>query len=86
MERPVDDTEKVHWYFHGLGYDFSTFSKTQFSLYPLPSFPNLVSKAESFEIFLKSLEPSTGAVFAFTAHVVPSLSGRGRGRDGVSRG
>ena len=49
--RPVDDTDKVHWFLYGFGSDFTNFSTSQMAQTPLPSFPNLVSKAESFELF-----------------------------------
>ncbi|KAL6337939.1 hypothetical protein AAG906_005404 [Vitis piasezkii] len=49
--RPVDDTNKVHWFLHGLGSDFTSFSTAQMAQTPLPSFPDLVSKAKSFELF-----------------------------------
>ncbi|KAJ0017559.1 hypothetical protein Pint_12202 [Pistacia integerrima] len=55
----VDDTDKVHWYLRGLGTDFANFSTAQMSLTPLPTFKDLVPKAESFEIFQKSLGSSS---------------------------
>jgi hypothetical protein len=51
--RPVDETDKVHWFLHGLGPDFSTFTTAHMAQTLLPCFSNLVSKAESFEIFQK---------------------------------
>ena len=36
--RPVDGTGKVHWFLHGLGLDFSSFSTTQTAQTPLPCF------------------------------------------------
>ena len=65
--RPVEDTDKVHWFFRGLGPDFSSFSTAQMSLTPLPYFADLVSKAESFELFQRSLESSEPTTAAFTA-------------------
>ncbi|KAJ9709895.1 hypothetical protein PVL29_001399 [Vitis rotundifolia] len=43
---------------------------------PLPSFPDLVSKAESFELFQKSLDSSGPPTAAFTAtnHGQPCLT------------
>lgn len=49
--RPVDGTNKVHWFLRGLSSDFSSFSTTQLAQTPLSSFPYLVSKVESFEFF-----------------------------------
>lgn len=51
MGHSIDDIERVHWYLKGLGTDFVSFSIAQMSLTPLPSFKNLVPKAESFQIF-----------------------------------
>ena len=65
--RPVEDTDKVHWFFRGLGPDLSSFSTAQMSLTPLPYFADLVSKAESFELFQRSLESSEPTTAAFTA-------------------
>ncbi|KAF5462652.1 hypothetical protein F2P56_018640 [Juglans regia] len=61
MGRPVEDTDKVHWYLHGLGHEFSTFSTTQLSLTPIPSFKDVVPKAESFDLFSKSIDNNAGA-------------------------
>jgi len=85
MGRSVDDTDKVYWYFHGLGPEFACFSTTQLSIYSLSflydtcfsttrlsisslSFLyDLVSKAESLEIFQKSLEAHVASSIACTA-------------------
>ncbi|KAG6779661.1 hypothetical protein POTOM_016055 [Populus tomentosa] len=39
--RPVDNTEKVHWFLCGLGANFSSFSSAQMALTPLPSWVTL---------------------------------------------
>ncbi|RVW19267.1 Retrovirus-related Pol polyprotein from transposon RE1 [Vitis vinifera] len=65
--RPVEDTDKVHWFLRGLGTDFSSFSTAQMALTLLPYFADLVSKAESFELFQRSLESSEPTTTAFTA-------------------
>jgi len=49
--RPVDETDKVHWFLRGLGPDFSNFSTAYMAQTFLPCFFDLVSKAESFENF-----------------------------------
>ena len=36
--RPIDDTDKVHWYLLALGPDYKIFSTTMMSQLPLPSF------------------------------------------------
>jgi hypothetical protein len=66
--RPVDNTDKVHWFLCGFGAKFSSFSSAQMALAPLPSFVDLVSRAKSFELFQKSFEPvaSPTVVAAFT--------------------
>ncbi|KAL6345852.1 hypothetical protein AAG906_017611 [Vitis piasezkii] len=65
--RPVNGTDKVHWFLRGLGPDFSSFSTAQMAQTPLYCFPDLVSKAESLENFQKSLESLTPSIIAFTA-------------------
>ena len=80
--RPVDDTDKVHWFFHGLGSAFTSFYTTQMAQTPLPSFPDLVPKAESFELFQKSLDNHDPPTTAFTAtyHGQPHLAFRNQSR------
>ena len=85
--RPVDDIDKVHWFLCELGTEFSAFSTTQLALTPIPCFVDLVSKAESFELFQHSLEFSNSSSTAFTAtnrgrtygnHLTSSNNQRGR--------
>ena len=52
--RPVEDIDKMYWFLCELGTNFSTFSTAQLVLTPLPYFTDLVSKAESFELFQRS--------------------------------
>ena len=75
MGRPVEDTDKVHWYLRGLGHEFSTFSITQLSLTPIPNFTDIVPKAESFDLFSKSIDHNTG-VLAYVANFSPASSTR----------
>ncbi|KAJ0100313.1 hypothetical protein Patl1_20260 [Pistacia atlantica] len=65
--RPVDGMDKVHWFLRRLGAEFSSFSTAQMVVTPLPCFGDLVSKAESFEMFQKSLETSSLPTASFTA-------------------
>ena len=65
--KPVNDTDKVHWFLRGLGSDFTSFSTAQMAQMPLPSFPDLVPKVESFELFQKSLDNHGPPIAAFTA-------------------
>nr|TKR98393.1 hypothetical protein D5086_0000203370 [Populus alba] len=55
--RPIDDTDKVHWYLRALGPDYKIFSTTMMSQLPLPSFSDIVPKALSHEIFARSVNP-----------------------------
>ena len=84
--RPVDGTDKVHWFLRGLGPDFSSFSTAQMAQTPLPCFPDLVSKAESFELFQKSLESPAPSAAAFTATRGSSPRGGGSSRSRRGRG
>jgi len=90
MGSPTDETDKIHWFLRGLGSEFVNFSTIQLSISPLPLFRNLVSKAESSEIFQKSLETSAllYAAFAFTkGHFNQKCNGgfrKFRGRGGGS--
>ena len=78
--RPVDGIDKVHWFLHGLGLDFSSFSTAQMAQTPLPCFFDLVSRAESFELFQKSLETSVPSAAAFIANRTSSHRGDGSSR------
>ena len=64
--RPVEDIDKVHWFLRGLDTDFSAFSTAQIALTPIPCFADLISKAESFELFQRSLESSDSTPTTFT--------------------
>ena len=68
MGCPVEDTDKVHWYLRGLGHEFSSFSTTQLSLTPIPSFKDIVPKAESFDLFSKSIDYTAGGPSAYMVH------------------
>ncbi|RVW27169.1 Retrovirus-related Pol polyprotein from transposon RE1 [Vitis vinifera] len=57
--RPIDDTDKVHWYLRALGPDYKIFSTTMMSQLPLPSFAEIVPKALSHEIFERSVSHSS---------------------------
>nr|CAN61640.1 hypothetical protein VITISV_021909 [Vitis vinifera] len=57
--RPIDDTDKVHWYLCALGPDYKIFSTTMMSQLPLPSFAEIVPKALSHEIFERSVSHSS---------------------------
>jgi transposase InsO family protein len=84
--RPVDGTDKTHWFLRGLGPEFSSFSTAQMAQTPLPCFPDLISKAESFELFQKSLESPMPTAAAFTASRGSSQRGGGSSRYRRGRG
>ena len=78
--RPIDGTDKVHWFLCGLGPDFSNFSTAQMAQTPLPCFSDLVSKAESLELFQKSLETLVPSIAALIANWTSSHRGGGSSR------
>ncbi|CAA0825220.1 Unknown protein [Striga hermonthica] len=86
--RPVDDTDKAHWFLRGLGSDISSFSAAQMALTPLPTFRNFLSKAESFALFQESFASSGASNVAFYSQHKPSghFSTPSRGRGNGSRG
>ena len=88
---PLDDTDKSHWFLCGLGSSFETFSTTQRLIRPRPSFRDLVSQAESHELFLQTVNGSTVQPVAFnttnrasTGQQTEHSSSRGRGRNNYS--
>ncbi|KAE8692073.1 hypothetical protein F3Y22_tig00110860pilonHSYRG00043 [Hibiscus syriacus] len=78
--KPVDDTDKVHWFLRGLGSDFKIFSTTMLSQLPLPSFSNLVPKALSHELFSWSLngDSSSQSILIFKRGVICQWCGKER--------
>ncbi|XP_068645125.1 uncharacterized protein [Aristolochia californica] len=87
--RLVDDTDKAHWFLRGLGSEFLSFSSAQMAQNPIPCFPDLVSRAESFEIFQKLLESSATvtpqAAFTANRHQSHRSGGFSRPNCGLSR-
>lgn len=83
---PLTEDDKSHWFLCGLGSSFETFSTTQRLLLPRPKFRDLLSQAESHEMFLQSISDSSVAPVAFhtTSSRGSSDSSRGHGRS--SRG
>ncbi|KAK9067609.1 hypothetical protein SSX86_011720 [Deinandra increscens subsp. villosa] len=65
---PVADTDKIHWFLCGLGASFETFSTAIRASKPAPVFRDLLSQAESHEMFLRSLHGPVTPQVAFTAH------------------
>ncbi|GKE43607.1 zinc finger, CCHC-type containing LTR copia-type gag-polypeptide, partial [Tanacetum coccineum] len=54
--QPVDEMDKLHWFVCGLRASFETFSTAIRMTKPSPTFRDLLSQAESHEMFLKSLQ------------------------------
>lgn len=48
---PLDETDKIYWFLHGLGFLFENFSTTRRLIQPHPAFCDLVSQAKSHDIF-----------------------------------
>ncbi|KAK1424394.1 hypothetical protein QVD17_19723 [Tagetes erecta] len=86
---PVDDSDKVHWFLCGLGPSYETFSTAIRATKPGPVFHDLVSQAESHELFLKSLHGSSPPPVAFSAQynrTGNASRGRGNRATNSSRG
>ncbi|KAI3765987.1 hypothetical protein L2E82_16034 [Cichorium intybus] len=85
---PIDNMDKLHWFLCGLGPSFETFSTAIRTTKPAPGFRDLLSQAESHEIFLKSLHGSPTPAAAFVSQQSRSNASRGRqsSRGGNSRG
>lgn len=64
----VEYTNKIYWYLHGLGHEFTTFSANQLCLSLVPSFKDVVPKIESFDLFSKSIDHSTSDVSVYMAN------------------
>lgn len=72
--RPIDDTDKLHWFLRGLGSTFSSFSASQYTRSPLLSFEDLLNNAESYAICQESIESTGPTAAAFAVQRVPSPS------------
>lgn len=90
----MDELDKSHWFLIGLGSSFEHFSVTYRAIKPAPTFLDLVSQAESHELFLASLQESP-PIAAFTtqqqrssqsSHGGSTYRGRGRGSNYGGRG
>lgn len=77
--------DKLHGFLCGLGAPFETFSTAIRTSKPSPAFRDLLSQAESHEMFLKSLHSSVTPPVAFLSQQNRSGSNRGR-QQGFSRG
>ncbi|KAD3068636.1 hypothetical protein E3N88_36516 [Mikania micrantha] len=90
---PVDDADKNHWFLHGLGAAFESFSTAMRAAKPPTVFRELLVQAESHKLFLKSIHATESPTVAFNSRSIrggrggrggqfrpPSSGGRGRGR------
>ncbi|XP_071739129.1 uncharacterized protein [Rutidosis leptorrhynchoides] len=82
----IEETDKFHWFLCGLGSTFETFSTTQRAIKLRASFRDLVSQAESHELFLRYVQPMPTPPAAFPLRSTNdqnrgySSNYRGRGR------
>ncbi|KAI3669704.1 hypothetical protein L6452_41051 [Arctium lappa] len=79
---PVVEIDKLHWFLCGLGPSYETFSTAIRATKPAPLFRDLVTQAESHELFLQSLHGTPPPPVAFHAQNYA----QGRGRSFSSRG
>ncbi|KAL4560122.1 hypothetical protein LXL04_032271 [Taraxacum kok-saghyz] len=92
--QPVVDSDKVHWFFCGLGAPFETFSTAIRASRSSIGFRDLLAQAKGHELFLQSIHGSVTPTVAFTADSPvdtrgsPSNQGRGgrSSRGGRGRG
>ncbi|XP_076913547.1 uncharacterized protein LOC143572213 [Bidens hawaiensis] len=64
---PVLDMDKIHWFLCGLGVSFESFSILVRNTRPPPSFRDLVTQAESHELFMQTLHGNHTPQAAFHA-------------------
>lgn len=83
--QPVDDMDKIHWFLCGLGPSFETFSTAIRTNKSSPTFRDLLSQAESHELFLKSLHDAATPPASFFSQNRSHGSTQGKGRS-FSRG
>ncbi|GJU56982.1 retrovirus-related pol polyprotein from transposon RE1 [Tanacetum coccineum] len=76
--QPVDEMDKLHWFVCGLGASFETFFTAIRTTEPFTTFRDLLSQAESHEMFLKSLHGSATPPAAFFSQQSGSRSSQGR--------
>ncbi|KZV53423.1 hypothetical protein F511_10209 [Dorcoceras hygrometricum] len=64
--RPVDETDKSHWFLRGLGAQFASFADTRMAFSPIPAFRDLFHQAQQYDLMIRSREGPTPQA-AFTA-------------------
>ncbi|KAD6795087.1 hypothetical protein E3N88_05983 [Mikania micrantha] len=72
--KPMDHAELLHLFLRGLGLTFEPFSASVRLITPLPSFSDIVAKAESHELFMKSMQGLGNTSVAFQAHTSSNSS------------
>lgn len=65
--RPVDDSDKGHWFLLGLGLQFASFADTRLALTPVLSFRDLLNLAKQFELMHRAMEGTPTSSVAFSA-------------------
>lgn len=83
---PVVEIDKLHWFLCGLGPSYETFSTAIRATKPAPLFRDLVTQAESHELFLQSLHGTPTPPAAFHVQNTNNNYAQGRGRSVNSHG
>ncbi|GJS79153.1 putative RNA-directed DNA polymerase [Tanacetum coccineum] len=83
---PVVEIDKLHWFLCGLGPSYETFSTAMRATKPAPLFCDLVTQAESHELFMLSLHGTSTPPVAFQVQNTTSNNSHGRGGSFSSRG
>ena len=83
---PVSESDKVRWFYRGLGPAFETFSVAIRAARPDITLRDLQSQAEGIEFFSKSVHNNQSSPLAFTAQQNRSGNYRGRGHRNNNRG
>lgn len=78
---PVLEIDKLHWFLCGLGPSYETFSTAIRATKPAPLFRDLVSQAESHEMFLQSLHGTPITASSPVAFQAQSSAPSGRGNN-----
>ncbi|KAG6415796.1 hypothetical protein SASPL_123214 [Salvia splendens] len=72
INRPVDDSDKGHWFLRGLRSQYTSFADTRLALTLMPMFRDLLHQAKQFESMLRAMDVLPTSPAAFSAE-------RGRG-------
>nr|GEV64013.1 putative zinc finger, CCHC-type [Tanacetum cinerariifolium] len=83
---PVVEIDKLHWFLCGLGPSYETLSSAIRATKPAPMFRDLVTQAESHELFLQSLHGTPTPPAAFHVETTNNNSAQGQGRSYSNRG